>query len=229
MSDFITAIGPYSDTLPNNTLEGTQPVSRNGEVTQNAFIDAREFNVICTEPNAPGNLDPNNQPYGAEPLPRFDEWASVQPGYICLYSRNKTQVYQKYLAVETACPVIACAQRRYARHNASYGFAGIARTKSIRDRDDIEHGAKTDEFFTLHIGGPCTLLNNGNQNIKNGDMVEWTFHDNTLPTSRKRARCGIRRVQVRKAVGSHERVLGKALSFAKPGEAVDILVGSASM
>lgn len=41
--------------------------------------------------------------------PMFHEWATVQPGMICVARKKKTAVFRQYIAAETAVPVIACA------------------------------------------------------------------------------------------------------------------------
>lgn len=233
--DVISAIGPGSDLLPNNTIEGYQPVSRNGEVTQNAFIDSFQWNTIIDKERnstmqnnaAPERFDPilNN-----EVQPAFHEWATVHPGFICVFQKNRSTRYRHHASAETAVPVIACAQLLSSQNNSMYQFAGIARSKSVRDYDDVANGMKRDEFFTLHIGGPVTLLNNGNEAIQQGDPVEWTFMDKReVSTNPKRQKVGPRRIQVRKAKSSHRRVFGKALGYAKRGEPLDVLVGWASM
>jgi hypothetical protein len=51
-----------------------------------------------------GNDDPV-----VEHKPMFHEWATVQPGMICLARKKKTAVFRQYVAAETAVPVIACA------------------------------------------------------------------------------------------------------------------------
>ena len=224
--DVIGAIGPGSDMLPNNSLQGYQPVSRNGEVTQNAFIDGQVWNMVMDK----GRRSAADNPLRNEDPCQFFEWASVQPGFICVFEKDRSTRYRNHLSTETACPVIACAQTLGAPMDKKFAFAGVARSKSVRDHDDIANGAKRDEYFTLSIGGPVTLINNGNGPIKAGDMVEWTFFDtreaNFLP---KRQRVGPRRIQVRAAKHSQARTFGRALNYAKRGESLDVLVGSASM
>jgi len=230
--DIITAIGPASDLLPNTVLEGYTPVNRNGEVTQTAFIDGFEFNKLYDKENMDASTGMSVNPsLAGEMPPAFHEWASVQPGFLCVSAKNRKTRYRNHVAAETAAPVIACAQMLSEANNKQYFFAGVARTKSVRDYDDVANGPKRDEFFTLHIGGPVTILNNGATDIMNGDMVEWTFLDTTTEATRgaKRVKVGPRRIQVRKATSTHARVFGRALSFAKRGEPFDVLVGSASM
>jgi hypothetical protein len=233
--DVISAIGPGSDLLPNNTVDGYQPVSRNGEVTQNAFIDGFQWNTIIDKTRTGGADEHAAERFddarlNGEQPPAFHEWASVQPGFICVFQKHRSTRYRHHASAETATPVIACAQLLSAQNNSMYQFAGICRSKSIRDYDDVANGMKRDEFFTLHIGGPVTLLNNGSDVIQQGDAVEWTFMDTReVSTMPKRQKVGPRRIQVRKAKSSHRRVFGKALGYAKRGEPLDVLVGWASM
>jgi len=229
--DVIGAIGPGSTALANNFLEGYQPVSRNGEVTQNAFIDAMCWNKIMSHKNKPQNDQDAAHPMQNEDKPRFSEWASVQPGFLCVYDKGRSNKYRNHTEAETAVPVIACAQLMDSMNDKDFAFAGVTRSKSVRDDDDVANGVKRDDFFTLAIGGPATILNNGNKEIKMGDMVEWTFYDASSGNTgnQKRQRVGPRRIQVRTATKTHARVFGRALSYAKRGESFDVLIGSASM
>lgn len=233
--DIISAIGPASDALPHTVLDGYTPVSRNGEVTQNAFVDPNLWNYTVGPALKAANQAEFN---GAEEdAPAFHEWASVQPGQICVFRKHRSFAYQRDAGAEMAAPVMACAQRYTEKQDRQFGFAGVARSKSIREYDEVANGIKKDEMFTLHIGGPVTILNNGNDSIKIGDPVEWTFRDTTGPSGggrnkalRRGTKVGPRRIQVRKARnGTHARVFGKALSFARRGEPFDVLVGNGSM
>jgi len=68
--------------------------------------------------------------------PHFHEWATVQPGMVCLARKKRTAVFRQYVAAETAVPVIACAACLPAADEKNYFFAGVARSKSVRDPDD---------------------------------------------------------------------------------------------
>lgn len=236
MVDFISAVGPASTLLPGDEIDGYRPVNRNGEVTQNAFVHGELFQKI-TNPEIVQKNKPPRVARMNEKDPLFHEWASVTPGLICVTEKDRHTSFRSHLTAETAVPVLACAQGLDETCNSSYQFAGIARSKSVRDYDDILHGPKRDEYFTLAIGGPFTILNNGNGPIKVGDMVEWTFYDNentfdpswTGMPAHKRQKAGPRRIQVRKATSSHARVFGRALQYARRGEPFDVLIGNPSM
>ena len=58
----------------------------------------------------------------------------------------------------------------------------MARSKSVRPIDDGV-GPQIDEFFTLAIGGMCTLLNNSGTVLYPGDMLEWCFFNQKAYTS----------------------------------------------
>jgi hypothetical protein len=231
--DAIGAIGPGSDILPHTLLDNLAPVSRNGEVTQNAFIDGPLYNWT-RDPNT----DLINAGTGIEnedPAP-FEDWASVQPGLVCVFQKNKAQQYMRQMGAESAVPVVGCAQKFSLRHNKFFQFAGVCRSKNIRTKDDVQNGITKDEYFTLAIGGQFTILNNGNGVIENGDLVEWTFQDTRLrlgagrSTIFKGKRAGPRRIQVRKWIaGDKSRIFGTAQGFAKRGERFDVLIGPGSM
>lgn len=158
--------------------------------------------------------------------PHFHEWASVLPGMICLQRKARNATFRNYVSAETATPVISCCALLKADEETHFYFAGVARSKSVRPIDDGV-GPQTDEFFTLAIGGMVTLLNNSAEPVFPGDILEWTFFNerNTAekPTA-KRARTGPRRVSIRVASPMSANVIGRVLSFGKPGETFDLLL-----
>lgn len=154
--------------------------------------------------------------------PMFHEWATVQPGMICLARKKKTSVFRQYVAAETAVPVIACTACLSKDSEKNYFFAGIARSKSVRSPDD-GIGAQMDEFFTVSIGGMATLLNTSGAAIYPGDLLEWSFCNDKMDPG-KRSKQGPRRVIVQVASVSSPRIIGRALSFSKSGETFDILI-----
>ena len=156
----------------------------------------------------------------------FHEWATVQPGMICLARKKKTSVFRQYVAAETAVPVIACTACLSKDAEKNYFFAGIARSKSVRTPDD-GIGPNTDEFFTVSIGGMATLLNTSGGPLYPGDLLEWAFCNEKMDTG-KRSKQGPRRVIVQVASVSSPRMIGRALSFAKSGETFDLVRTQAS-
>ena len=70
---------------------------------------------------------------------------------ICLARKKRTVVFRQYMAAETAAPVIACCACLPKADESQWFFAGVARSKSVREIDDGV-GPSTDEFFTLSIG-----------------------------------------------------------------------------
>jgi len=145
----------------------------------------------------------------AEFRPHFHEWATVQPGMICLARKKRTAVFRQYVAAETAVPVIACAACLDHNDEKNYFFAGVARSKSVRDPDD-GIGPKTDEFFTVSIGGMVTVLNTSGEPIHPGDLVEWCFSSKKGTHSGKRARSGPRRFGITLASVSSPKVYAPA-------------------
>lgn len=154
--------------------------------------------------------------------PHFYEWATVQPGMICVARKKKTAVFRQYVAAETAVPVVACAACLPKEDEKNYFFAGVARSKSVRTPDD-GIGPNVDEYFTVSIGGMVTCLNTSGGPIHPGDLVEWCFaHNHT--SNGPRARSGPRRIAIAVASVSSPKIIGRALSFAKRGETLDILL-----
>jgi hypothetical protein len=149
----------------------------------------------------------------------------VQPGMVCLARKKKTAVWRQYGAAETAVPVTACAACLSPASSKDYFFAGVARSKSVRSPDD-GIGPTTDEYFTLSIGGMVTVLNTSSNAIHPGDVVEWALFSTNLSNGNvaKRLKSSPRRVGVKTASPSSSRIIGRALSFSKPGEAFDLLL-----
>lgn len=186
-------------------------------------VDAYEFSALdysaLTLSDMTGNGPQNPNPT-IEFKPHFHEWATVQPGMICLARKKKTAVFRQYVAAETAVPVIACAACLPKRNEKNYFFAGIARSKSVRSPDD-GIGPNVDEFFTVSIGGMACVLNTSTGPIHPGDLIEWClFGDGTSQSHR--AKQGPRRVGIQVASVSSPKIIGRAISFAKRGETLDV-------
>lgn len=223
--DFQSVQGPSDPFLRRNEVEGYQPVSRIGEIVMNSFVDAYEFSNaadMLTQKQISGNVGAGDEI--VEHKPHFHEWASVLPGMICLARKNKTTVFRQYQAAETAVPVVACAAGLKKTDEIQYYFAGIARSKSVRMPDD-GMGPTTDEFFTVSLGGMATILNNSGNPVHAGDLIEWTFlSDMQTGNPSKRMKSGPRRFAIKTATVSSDKIIGRALSFAKNGESLDILI-----
>jgi hypothetical protein len=224
MVDFQSYAGPGDKGLRNTEVEGYQPVSRIGEVVMNAFVDSYEFNTMqdgLTQAQLSGTAAGGLEMVEFKPM--FHEWATVQPGMITLARKKRTAVFRQYVAAETAVPVIACAAGLMKADEKNYFFSGVARSKSVREPDDGV-GPKTDEFFTVSIGGMATILNTSGQPIHPGDLIEWCFHSDRGTHSGKRQRHGPRRIGITIASVSSPKIIGRALSFAKAGETMDVLL-----
>lgn len=186
-------------------------------------VDSYEFTTLkdgISQQNLNGTGTTDNI---VEFKPMFHEWATVQPGMICLARKKRTAVFRQYVAAETAVPVIACAACLPHGQEKNYFFAGVARSKSVREPDD-GIGPKVDEFFTVSIGGMTTLLNTSGQPLHPGDLIEWCFQSANGTHTGKRPRQGPRRFGITVASVSSPKVIGRALSFAKAGEPIDVLL-----
>ena len=219
--------GPTDPMLKSTELEGYQPVSRIGEVVVNAFIDHYEYARLGDEGLKTSEMT-GAAPVAGEKMvehkPAFHEWATVLPGMICVSRKARGQTFRNYVAAETASPVVACAAGLKKDEEKQWFFAGIARSKSITPIDD-GIGPSTDEFFTVAIGGMATLLNNSAEVIYPGDTLEWTFFSEHTDSGKlKRSKTGPRRLGIKVADALSERVIGRALTFSKPGEMFDLLI-----
>lgn len=189
-------------------------------------VDAYEFSALAYDNITNRQLtgDATLPESTVEYRPMFHEWATVQPGMICVARKKKTAVFRQYMAAETAVPVIACAACLPKDDEVNYYFAGIARSKSVRTPDD-GIGPTVDEFFTVSIGGLATLLNTSGGAIYPGDLIEWCFAgDGTGQT--QRAKQGPRRIGIQVASVSSPKIIGRAVTFSKKGETLDVRYGA---
>ncbi len=69
-----------------------------------------------------------------------------------------------------------------------------------------------------------TVLNTSGEPIMPGDLVEWCFYSPKGTHAGKRQKTGPRRIGITVASASSPKVIGRALSFAKSGESLDILL-----
>ncbi len=218
-----SAYGPASANNAGTFTDGYTAPSRNGEQIQTAFIDNLLFQK-CTKNNVADHPQLKEENQTEEHL-----WASVQPGYICVSEKQRSHNYRYSVAGETAAPVVACAQCLSQYDNADFTFAGIARSANRVSYDDVKNGPTRDENFTITIGGLVTLVNNGNDTIRCGDPIEWTFYDDSTQTNARKTNpkeAGPRRIVVRKvATANTSRVFGTAKSLAFRGQNFDALVG----
>ena len=223
-SQFQSVQGPVDDRLRHSELEGYQPISRIGEVVINSFVDSYEFAQLPDALKQQG-LDGIAGGGGGEEVefkPHFHEWATVLPGMICISRKARNATFRNYVAAETATPVIGCCACLSQDDAKNFYFAGVCRSKTVRPIDDGV-GPQVDEFFTLAIGGMVTMLNNSKTPIFPGDMLEWCFYNeenkgaNVGAGARaaKRTKGNPRRISVKIASPTSERVIGRALSFAK--------------
>lgn len=222
--DFQSYAGAGDKGLRNNVISGYQPASRVGEIMNNAFIDSHEFTRLPDTISAAEMLDNVALQGNGESKPYFHEWATAQPGMVTVTRKKRSSHFRGYTAAEHAVPVIvSCACLAKAAEN-QYFFSGIVRSPSVREVDD-GIGPKTDEFFTVSLGGVSTLLNNSGDYLCPGELVEWTFAIvGKNGTATKRQKTGPRRIAVNKASPSSARIIGRCLTFAKPGETFDLLI-----
>ena len=115
-------------------------------------------------------------------------------------------------------------------------FAGIAATRALHDTKDM---SRNEEDCVVQSGGLCTLFNGGDDSIDVNQWVYWDFPD-PEKTSRTFAQPeGVPKDKKQfvprpftKAMKSdskyfdyRNRIFGRALSRAKPGQSFDVLLG----
>ena len=224
--DFTSTKGPGDDALPSNEISGYSLVSRLGEVVINAFVDTHEWSLLKQAVNTSDVVLNSTGNSMFETRPAFAEWATVLPGMICVARKHRTDTWRRNLAAETATPVVGCAACMGAYEEFDWFFAGICRSKSIIPSDD-GIGPQTDEFFTLAIGGMFTLLNTSGERLSAGDYIQWTMtpiSDNAHAPAKK-ARLGPRRIGIKRCYSSFDsQVIGRVMTFSKPGEPFDVLI-----
>lgn len=217
MIDYTTFLGPGDRDLHRSEIQGYQPVSRIGEIVINAFVDPCLYTDL-----------------GDGQRPQFHEWATVQPGMICVAKKNNYNVYGSFIAAETAAPVTVCSpppsvatpSSPEKNNEEKYFFAGVARSKSVRSASD-GNGPDTDEYFTMALGGMVSILNTSGTAIANGDTIVWSFDKPQKAGQRPQTYHRLpQRVAIKKLVDDKDkpRIIGRALSFAKPGEPFDMLI-----
>lgn len=69
-----------------------------------------------------------------------------------------------------------------------------------------------------------TLLNTSGTPLHPGDLVEWCLYSPKGTHSGKRQKTGPRRVGITLASVSSPKIIGRVISFAKPGETLDVLL-----
>ena len=70
----------------------------------------------------------------------------------------------------------------------------------------------------------ATILNTSGLPIHPGDMIEWCFASEKGTHGSARQKMAPRRIGITVASVSSSKIIGRALSFAKQGEPLDILI-----
>lgn len=197
-------------------------------VVPDTFTDKELVGEIYKEGDNYKNADGSDFPGDTkvvETKPHFYEWATATTGMLAV-ARKQRSTFRNYVAAETAAPVIACAAGKGPLDELDFQFAGVVRSNSVRTMDDGA-GPTTDEYFTLTIGGPATILNTSSEVIHAGDTIAWTFYSESQKdtgSARRAAHGSVRRIGIRIAEFHDECKIGRAINFAKPGQPFDILV-----
>lgn len=229
---FYRSLDPNSDRYPHNNLQGSQPLSRIGEVVQNASVEASYYTIARAQADEAGN---------SEPSVDFADWATVLPGVVCvvpILQRHACSVLQG----ESAASVIACAYGFGSQDDYLFTFSGVARSKSIKDPSDgvgIDGAVNTPgPLFTLAKRGYAQVVNTSDEILMPGDRVAWTF--GTPPSKATsgfpyvgaaQKKCGPRRIEVVKVPPGvfHPNVFARVLNCAQRFHSVDLLLDTNTM
>ena len=230
--------GPGDSKIRNNEVGGYQPYSRVGEVVMNATIMTSEWS------NGPANT---TFAQWATALPGMIAVAPTQGSKLSLRAPGGEATAPCIVSIPKLGPDDAPpgfygdptknqdGNQAAEEKMKKYFFRGIVRSPCVRSEDELVMGPSVDEFFTLAIGGAATIQNNGLDKIDAGDEVCWSFmhRDRSLygGNDAKMHGLGPARIAVKKK-GSppdfggtdNTRVIGRALSSAKPGQPFDILI-----
>ena len=277
--------GPADGRLKHSEVHGYQSVSRIGEVVVAAVVDMYQHAALPDMITA-HDVDPTHVPANDgtvyEHRPHAFEWGSALPGQIAVARRARNTAARHVSSIETAQPVIVSCACLGEADMAKFYFAGIVRSKAVQKIDD-GCGPSEDEMFTLTINAQATvcaiarpnpehcrlltlpahhpnqILNNSNETIYAGDMIEvrvkrlgtgrpstphldpnpkqWTFFNSLNPDSKsgpksaldlvngglKRGNTYPRKIAVKVASVDSDRLIGRALSHARPLEQFDLV------
>ena len=239
--------GPADPRFSQGLRDGLSVVSRIGEVVLNVKPDPYAYGKLKNA-IAVGDLEPQLRDGGGNKLdandtrtpaqlratyevkPHYHDFSSALPGMICVSEQRRSAAAHVGYPLdrsEAVTPVITCCSCLLPEDEKKYYFVGIARSKHIAQIDD-GNGVAVDDHYTASAGGLATLVNNSNMVNHPGDELAWTFWN---PPMRKYALAPRsdpypRRVAVCKAVDGSERTIGRAITFAKPGERFDLLIAA---
>jgi hypothetical protein len=223
------SLDPYSDQNAYGNLSGTQPLSRVGEIVQNAIVDPSQMSSA--------HVKAKENAAWKEVCPRMNDWLTVMPGYICLASQKRPS-WRGHAQGESLCPVIAAAYGYNHKDdlNTGFTFAGVARSRSVKEGGLQSSGATLDVGepappFTLAKRGYAVVVNTSGHDLHVGDRIAWTFGDvhmeYTEPTVSD-SRVGPRRIAIKRlAPGVYDiNAFARVIKFARAGPAntVDILI-----
>jgi hypothetical protein len=239
--------GPADPRFAQGLRDGLSVVSRIGEVVLNVKPDPYAYgklkNTITVEQLEPQLRDgggnkidtkdtrtPAQLRAAYETKPHYHDFSSALPGMICVSEKRRSAAMHVGYPLdrsEAVTPVITCSSCLLPEDEKKYYFVGIVRSKHIAQIDD-GCGSAVDDHYTASAGGLATLVNNSNMPIYPGDELSWTFW---CPPTRKyalgpRNDSYPRRVAVCKAVDGSEQTIGRAITFAKPGERFDMLIAA---
>lgn len=239
--------GPADGRFAQGIREGLSVVSRIGEVVVNVkpdpYAHGKLRNALSVDQVEPRALDGGGNQIDLsdtrtsaqlravyETKPHYYQFATALPGMICVSEKRRSMAMHAgypFDRSESVTPVITCCACMLPEDEKNYYFVGIARSKHVAQVDD-GNGVAVDDHYTASVGGLATLVNNSDVVIHPGDELSWTFWN----APRQKYKIGPkndpfpRRVAVCKATEDSDQTIGRAMTFAKPGQRFDLLIAA---
>ena len=197
------AVDPYEFGTVPDVFSAEELKGEIYKTSDGTYVTVQTGNVHAGAPNV------------VESKPHFYEWATAYVGMIAV-QRKQRSTFRSYVAAETSAPVVVCCAVKGPVDEFDFQFAGVVRSNSVRTVDD-GMGPTVDEYFTLTIGGPQTILNNSKDVIHPGDQIAWTFFSEDpsktgIPGANRARHGGPRRVGIKQASFHDEHVIGALAS-----------------
>ena len=167
----------------------TSPITQSGRVVINARKDTYSIDKRMREITT--HDEDNKIGWGASDG-IADENFSVLPHEIAVY--DCVRMYESRLAREESIPVITSANGLTANNwqinddAEGVAFMGVAMSRALHDS---RNAARNEEDCTVQVGGLCTILNNGGEDIKAGEWVAYSVEVKKQHASYRRA-CALR-------------------------------------
>jgi plastocyanin len=215
-------------------LSINSPITQSGRVVVNAVKDA--YSIYRRRHNAHPDGGDVSQDQFFHVLTHELAFRDLDRTY-----ETRSTAYDNRLAVVTSWNG---GKPQSADSDHDVAFVGVAATRALHD-EASQHA--NEEDCVVQVGGLCTVLNNDDAQIAAGDWVAWDWPGGAVHTEGAPAAKRTFRVRSLNSLLSDfdgkdtadkelklmlgnvllaNRVIGRAMSTARPGDQLDILLGS---